>query len=368
MPPAPLLPAAHASRRGAAWRGLTLVVLAGLAAAGCSNKQKKLSTGGGLGDSLFYDVLGQKRDPSYYYALVRDSHDKESFCYRCGTDVYLVDKNVDAIQHLGDGPFARLEGQANTIVMLTEVAMEDPSTLARSAAAVSLTKIGLTLPRYAASGPEDDGSGLAAALGELTSIYGAGDRSRPATLRDRTAQVVRQIGEARYRQGLYTKKALQFLGTHEGLVNEADPVVRGALDAALTKKSREAVVYALLAAVEGPADHVRADAIRGLKALGEAGAVAAVVERVVVEASPRVRAEAAEYFGRIATREATAALVPLLEDADGGVRWKARAALTRIAGQDLGPRRLTWSRWALSRWPDLRIAPRATPGDEPAGP
>jgi hypothetical protein len=333
----------------------------------CSNRQKKLSTGGGLGDSMG-ELFGSAKDPAYYYGLVRDSHECETFQYRCVKDPYLVDKNIDALQHLGDGPFARLEGQANTVTMLVEVLLEDPSSLARSAAAVSLTKIGARLPRYASVGPVDDGSGLAAAMGELTRIYGPTGRSRQPCDRDRAAALVRQIGDARYAQGLYTKKALQFFGTQDGLINETDPVIRAAIDAALTKKTREAVVYALTNAVEGPADHVRADAIRGLKVLGETGAVKTVIERVAVEASGRVRSEAAEFFGRAATPEAVGALVGLLEDMDGGVRWKAREALTRIAGQDLGAKRAPWAAWARSRWPTLELPePKGAPPKPPGG-
>jgi HEAT repeat protein len=358
------------SQAPAASRALGPALLAAvlLLVGACSNKQKKLSTGGGFADSLMHDVFGGTRDPAYYYGLVRDSHETESFRYRGGSDPYLVDKNIDALQHLGDGPFARLEGQANTVTMLVEVLLEDPSSLARSAAAVALTKIGARLPRYGSAGPLDDGSGLAAAMGELTRVYGGpSGRSRQPADRDYAAALVRQVGDARYAQGLYTKKALQFFGMHEGLISESDPVVRGAIDAALTKKTREAVVYALTAGVEGPADHVRADSIRGLKVLGESGAVETVVERVAVEASARVRSEAAEFFGRAATPEAVAALVALLEDMDGGVRWKAREALTRIAGQDLGQKRAPWAAWTRARWPGLLLGePKGAP-PKPAG-
>lgn len=360
--------AAPARRAAAGLTALALVALAALPLGGCSNRQKKLSTGGGLGESMSELFGGGTKDPAYYYGLVRDSHDAESFQYRSVKDPYLVDKNIDALQHLGDGPFARLEGQANTVTMLVEVLLEDASSLARSAAAVSLTKIGARLPRYGTSGPVDDGSGLAAAMGELTRIYGSTGRRCSPPDRQRAAALVRQIGDARYAQGLYTKKALQFLGTQEGLINETDPVVRPAIDAALTRKTREAVVYALTAGVEGPADHVRADSIRGLKVLGETGAVPTVIARVEVEASGRVRSEAAEFFGRAATPEAVAALIALLEDMDGGVRWKAEEALTRIAGQDLGRARAAWVNWARGRHPGIVITPpRGTPPPDPAG-
>ena len=355
------------------WGTLLAAALLLLVVPGCSARQKKLGTGGGMLDSLYYDVLGGKRDTSYYYGVVRDSHDPDSFCYRCGDDLYLVDKTIEGIQHLGDGPFARLEGQANTITMLIEIVLEDRSALARSAAAVALTKIALRLPRYGSAGPVDDGSGLAAAMGEITRLYAAGPGARTPATRARIAALVAGIGDARHVDArnvpsLYTKKALQFLGTTDALIDETDPGIRTALDAALTRKSREAVVYALTAAVEGPADHVRADAVRGLKVLGEASALPTVVDRVHVEVSPRVRSEAAEYLGRIGGKDAVAALLPLLDDVDGSVRWKAREALTRTAGQDLGPRRATWSRWARSRWPDLVLEDAKRAAGVPAGP
>lgn len=352
-PPAP---------RGIPWSLLAVLALV-LGHPGCSNKQKKLSaSGGGLGDTLMYDVFGAERDPAYYFALLQRSRDPETFCYRCADDPYLIDKNVDAIQRLGDAPMARLEGQANVISLLMEILLEDRSALARSAAAVTLTKIGARLPRYADTGARDDGSRLASAMGEIQSLY-RGGRS-PGSLA-RVAALVTQVGDARFDQGLFTKKALQFFGTTPALIDETDPAVRQALDTALTRKSREAVVYALSAAVEGPTDYVRADAVRGLKVLGEASALETVVERVAVEVSPRVRGEAAEYFGRVGGPQAVRALLPRLSDTDGSVRVKAREALTRVAGQDLGARERPWRTWASQRFPGEDFAepePDPAPG------
>ncbi len=347
-------------RTGPALRAAALALLAcgGLclsasALGGCSNKQKKLGGGGGITDTIFYDVLGGERPGRYYFDVVRNSRDPERFSYRFGTDPYLVDKNVDALQRLGDLPYARLEGQANVIVMLMEVLLEDASALARSAAAVSLTKIGARLPRYADAGRADDGSLLVSGLAELDALYGPARGGRPLgpPERARAAQVIAAVGDARFEEGLLTKKALQYFGTTDALIDEADPGVRQALDVALTRKSREAVVYALAAAVEAPTDFVRADAVRGLRILGEAGPVGLVAERLPVEVSAQVRGESAEYLGRIGSAAAAAALVRLLEDADGSVRWRARQALVRVARQDLGTRTAAWRAWGRGRFP-----------------
>lgn len=354
----PAMPRACPIARPTPARVLLLLAVA-LAAAGCSNKSKKLSDGGDFLSQMYYGLLGGERAPSYYYSMVRDSHDAESFAYRPSDDPYLVDKNVDALVRLGDAPFARLEGLANTVTMMVEVLLEDRSALARSAAAVSLTKIAARLPRYGRSGPGDDGSRLASAMAEIQGMY-AGTGRLPAGAEALVAQRVRDIGEAAYDPGLYAKKALQFFGTTPYLIDEAQPQVREALDVAMTRTARQAVVFALTAAVEGPADYVRADAVRGLKVLGETGAVAAVAARVAVEVSPRVRSEAAEYFARAGGPEAVATLIALLDDVDGSVRFKARQALTQVAGEDRGGRRGPWLRWARARWPGETVF------DEPA--
>jgi HEAT repeat protein len=326
---------------------------------GCSNKQKKLSSGDDMLGQLYYDVLGGERAPSYYFDILQNSHEAETFCYRCDDDPYLVDKNVDAITRLGGAPYGRLEGLANTIVLMVEVLLEDPSALARSQAAVSLTRIGAKLPRYATRGPVDDGSALAQAIAEIQGIYTS---RQSAAYRDRLAQLLAQVGEASYDPGVYAKKALQLFGTTPGLVEERDPGVRVALETAIVKVARQAIVYGLTAAVEGPTDFVRADAVRGLKVLGEVSGVDEVRARVRVEVSAHVRGEAVEYFARAATPEAVEGLVLLLDDIDGSVRWRARQALMRVAGQDLGARRGPWERWARGRWPGLAF-PEEAPAD-----
>src|SRR5687767_4924779 len=123
---------AQPARPGFPARALLALLLGATVATGCSNRLRKLSTGGGPAEALLYDVLGDERSPTYYYDLVRSSHDAEDFRYRCGDDPYLVDKSVDAIRHLGEASYARLEGQAQVVSLLTEILLEDRPALARA--------------------------------------------------------------------------------------------------------------------------------------------------------------------------------------------------------------------------------------------
>lgn len=335
-------------------------VLLLLVLAGCSNKQKKLSSGGDLLGQVYYDLLGGERAPSHYFGVLQGSRDPESFAYRMGDDPYLVDKNIDALTRLGGAEYGRLEGLANTVVLMLEVLLEDASALARSQAACSLARLGTRLPRHATRGPVDDGTRLAAALGEVQGLVAQGPAGQP-----RLVQVVAAIGEATYEPGLYAKKALQFFGTTPALVDAREPEVRMAIDTAIVKVMRQAIGYGLAAAIEGPADFVRADALRGLRVLREPGAVEATRQRLPLEVSALVRGEAADYLASVGSPDSVEALVGLLEDVDGSVRWKARQGLARIAGEDLGHRAAPWRRWARERWPGVAF-PGADGGEAPA--
>lgn len=340
---------------------LLVLALALLLGGGCSNKQKKLSGGGDILGQVYYDLLGGQRAPSHYFGVLQGSRDPESFAYRMGDDPYLVDKNIDAITRLGGAEYGRLEGLANTVALMLEVLLEDASALARSQAACSLARLGARLPRYAARGPLDDGTRLAAALAEVSGLLAEG-----AAGRARLAGAVAVIGSFQYEPGVYAKKALQFFGTTPGLVDERDPEVRTAIDTAVVKVMRQAIVYGLTAAIEGPADFVRADALRGLRVLREPGSVEAVRTRLPLEVSPTVRGEAADYLGSVASPASVEALVALLQDVDGSVRWKARQGLTRVAGEDLGHRAGPWQRWARERWPGVAF-PEDAAAAVPAG-
>jgi hypothetical protein len=356
-------PRAHA----AALLGLLLALLLVLPA--CSSRYKKLSAGGSMGDVLFYDILGQDRAASYYYDLVRNSHDKETFCYRCGDDPYLVDKNIDALQKLGDVDYTRIEGEAQVVELLTEVLLEDHSPLARAAAASSLARLAAKHPERVGPTVPDRGDTFLAYAQELDRLHGADGRlvRDDAGTRARRDDLVRRLGDLRFPDLLTTKNAVRLFYDRRYLVDATEPSLRTAHEEALSHRLHALTRLALRAAVEDPSKEVRVDAVRGLKVIGDTEAVEGVAGRLEFESDWLVRLEIVEYLGRVGTRTGVKTLVPLLEDADASVRRKARQALTRIAGSDLGWRRSAWEAWARSKDPGIEFAPArpdAQPDDE----
>ena len=345
-----------------------------LLAAGCSSRQKKLASDeGNVFDGFLYGTLGRDRDPTYYYQLVRDSHDPETFAYRPSADTFIVDKNVDAVYRLGRMQYARLEGQAQVVSLLIDVLLEDRSALAQANAANSLTRLGLRLPRYRTGGPEDRGDRFLALLRELDALWGAGGSCASPTPseqgRRRTVQILDEIGRLSMRTITIAKETLKPFYTRDWLVDSTDPDIRRAADAALTRRMGEAIRLALRAGIDAEEPFVREESVRGVKTLGDVGASDTVLARLEVESHWRVRSELAEFLGRMGGQEPVAGLLPLLEDGDPTVRHAARKSLTRIAGRDLGFRRATWTRWAHARYPELaaRAAEAAAEEEDASG-
>lgn len=336
-------------------RAGAVLLAAGLLAA-CSASQQKLSSEGASPiDGLVHDVLGIDRNPSYYYELVRDSHDAEDFGYRPSQDPFVIDKNVDAVQKLGQAEFARLEGQAQVVDKLTDVLLEDPSALAQANAANSLTRLGLKLPQYRSRGLQERGDVFLALLREMDAIHAAGGalQTNPGWARRRTIEILDRIGRFEMATLILAKDTLRPFFTRDYLIDASDPAIRQAADTALVRRMGEVIRLALRSAVDADEPYVREEAIRGLKTLGDRSAQDAVLARLAVESNWRVRSEAVEYLGRAGSQEGVAVLLPLLDDPDPTLRHKTRQALTRIAGRDLGFRRRTWTRWAHARYPDL---------------
>lgn len=336
-----------------------LLACAAWPGAGCSSRQKKLSTEeGNVIDGFLYGTLGRDRDATYYYQLVRDSHDPETFAYRPSADTYIVDKNVDAVYRLGRMRYARLEGQAQVVSLLIDVLLEDSSALAQSNAANSLTRLALRLPRYRAEGPEDRGDRFLALLRELDGLWGEGGTCRTDPTGygiQRSVQILEEIGRLRMPTITIAKETLTPFYTRDWLVDATDPEIRRAADMALTRRMGEAIRLALRAGIDADEPFVREESVRGAKTLGDIGATDTVLARLEVENHWRVRSELAEFLGRMGGQEPVAGLLPLLEDGDPTVRHAARKSLTRVAGRDYGFRRATWTRWAHAQYPALAV-------------
>lgn len=351
--------------------GLVLAVLAaGLPA--CSTRVRKLSNGNAA-DVLFHDILGQDRNADYYYSLLRDSHDasSEEFRYRKADDPFLVDKNVDAAEKLGSASFARLEGQAMTVVILSHMLLEDPAAMARTNAATSLTKIGLRLPRYvdphAAHRPVERGDQLLAAIRELDGMHDEKGALRHPSMAARRLQIVQDMRAFHILELEIARDSLKPFFTRDYLIDATEPTLRSAIDTALVQRMDRLVRLALRAGLDAPVDHTRRQAVIGLKSLSDRGAESAVLARLQIETNWQVRSEAIEYLGKLASVDGVEVLIAMLDAPDPTIRHKARQALVRIAGRDLGRRRAAWTSWARQRFPD-RFREEPEPADEAPGP
>lgn len=339
---------------------LLAVVACALGLPACS---KKLSSSGGTMDTLFYDVLGMDRDTSYYYDTLYNAHERNTFCYRCTDDPYLADKCIDAIVHLGKASYNRLEGEVQVILLLSDVAIEDPSALARATAAGALTLLGSRLPVAPAPEVAERGDTYLKLIKEMDSFHDADGRLKQDTpmIRRRELQIINEIASFKFPNLQLTKDGLRFFAQAKYVSLETDPTLRDAYDRAMVRRSRALVFATLEGAVVDGNHNVRLDAIKGLKILRDAGALDIVLERLAIESHPFVRSEMAEYLGVIGGKKAATALVELLRDDDGGVRLRARRALTRISGTDLGKEPGPWEAWLeTATFP----APGATPPSE----
>ena len=353
--------AAHTGRDGRTGMhratGLVALLCAALVGlAGCAD-YKKLSRGGSFSDIVMHDILGQDRAPSEYYEYIRASHRSGDFCYACGDDDFIVDKNIDAVQRLGDAQFGRLEGEAQVLELFTEVLLEDCSALARASAANSITKIAVKLPAYRYCPIPDDGSRLLSLMRELDGMHDANGRLRvcgPGS-NQRIAQIITQIGNLKFDQYLNTRNAIKLFYDRKYLVDATDPMLRSAIDTALVKRMRALCEAALASAVDDREPSVRIEALKGLKTLGVGDAAEIVYDRLMVESVWLVKSEAIEYFGKVGTRLGVVALIKHLDDPNATVRFKARTSLSHIARKDYGARPEAWKYWARQVDPGIEF-------------
>jgi hypothetical protein len=335
---------ARPPRRAGLSLGVVTLCLGALASGGCS---RKLSRGGNAMEVITYDILGMERGTSEYYQIVLDAHDRKTFCYRCTDDTYLADKSLDAIYRLGNARYARLEGEAQVILLLSDVLIEDKIASARNMAAGSLTRLALRLPEVPGPSVPDRGDRFLGLVKELDALHDENGRRRsdtPAT-RQRVRAVVEEIGSLDFARLQDTKNALKYFPGRAFVTQETDPALREVFDRTMARRSRAVVLASLQGKIDDPVPHVRQAVVQGLKTLGAARALPDVVQRLEAENHALVKGEMAEYLGAVGGGRAAEALVPLLHDDDGGVRHRAQAALVRLARVDLGRDEAAWDAW-----------------------
>lgn len=319
----------------------TLSLLLALTMVGCARAKKLSSEDTSLFEDLQHGVLGIDRNAEEYYQIVRATR---ASGYPVTTDKFLIDKNVDAVQRLGKLTYERRESQAQVMDLLADVLADDPSALARTNAANSLTRLAARLPATEVRRRSAGAAELRGLVRSLDAQSAGGGRA---------VSLVDQLGTLELPTAGLAREALRPLYTRRFLLETNDAALRQAVQRALDVRMRDVARHALREAIASDTAYLREEAVRGLKTLRDTGAQPAVLRQLAREHEVRVQAEIIEYLGTIPSSASVAALLPLLENPDPTLKLKARQAMTRIAGRDLGFRRVTWTRWALARYPDL---------------
>ena len=371
-----LTPACRLARLVVLSRSIASVVVSIAICTGiCAGCSKKLTKSGSAMDAIAYDLLGMERSTAEYYEIVRSAHDSKTFNYERTGDPYIADKSLDAVIHLGDATYNRLEGEVQVILLLSDVLVEDRIALARDTAAGSLTRLALKLPDSPVTPIPDSGvRWLALTKGELDGMHDESGRLRQDTPgnRRRVVAIADELGALEFTRLVLDKDALRFFPQKAYVTLESDPTLRAAWDRAMVRRSRALIFASLEGGVFDPAPHVRSSCITSLATLHRAKAMDSILDRLKAENDSWVRATIAAYLGEIAGPKAVDALIGLLHDDDGGVRHAARVELTRIAGSDLGNDAAAWESWRARAHPAPRTAnpagsssPTPTPSGSP---
>lgn len=131
------------------------------------------------------------------------------------------------------------------------------------------------------------------------------------------------LGKIKAKQGVEVMRALLY---HQ------NDWVRIAAAHALGDVGGKEVVPALVGALRDSSDTVLSAALIGLGKVGDRRVVRVCGEKLKHK-NPRVRAAAVSALGRLGGDEAQTLLKTMVQDADSGVRFKAKKALEDLAGQ-----------------------------------
>lgn len=129
---------------------------------------------------------------------------------------------------------------------------------------------------------------------------------------------------------IQAKQGVDVMRAH---LNHPNDWVRIAAAHALGDVGGPSVVPALASALGDSSDTVVSAVLVGLGKTGDLRAVRACGRKLKHE-NPRVRAAAVSALGRLGGPDAQGLLEPMLQDADSGVRFKAKQALADIAGRN----------------------------------
>jgi hypothetical protein len=203
-----------------------------------------------------HETLGMDRGTSYYFETLKSAHWRQTFGYHYAEDAYSVDKCVDAIVRLGTSVYRRLEGQAQVVLLLSDVVAENPSSSVRAAAATSLANLSARAPSAPAILVPDPGDRLLAIMKELDGLHdenGVRRNDSPGT-RQHVSNLVDELGRLEFDADdlLTSQNALKFFLTRPFILGEGDPTLRETFDRATARRMQSVVDGTLANASAGP--------------------------------------------------------------------------------------------------------------------
>lgn len=319
-------------------------------------------------DGLIGDIeglLGAASAPGKYLGTIRDLHEKKSWNFLPDADEPLQ-KTCTAVRALATCDYASWGEAAVVVEILSSMADEHPSSLVRSEALDTLTRLGTwTLSAVVPSEHPATSAEVIDAVKVLKSAIGKDDSDPALTFQVATAITALanhpfdriELGAvdsvdnkaAARAYGGQLKNARGVLRPINGRALEGmqgDAGVRESLDRAYVALSASVIRLTLMKASLGdPADTTRVAALRDLGTLAPEGG--GPVLRIVLLGDPSasVRREAAKSLAVYPAALAVPALLDGLADEMTEVRSASARSLTALSGESFGDDRTAWVRW-----------------------
>ncbi len=351
---------------------LTAVLTLAGAIAGCKGDGWKLqdSFDGLIGniDGLF----GGSSMPGKYLTAIRDLHEKKSWTFLPDADEPLQ-RTCTAVRALATCDYASWGEAALVVEILSSMADEHPSSLVRSEALDTLTRMApWTLGAVVPTDRLVTDAEMIDAVKVLKSAIGKDDSDPALTFQVATAvsalssyrfDHVEPVAESADNKVAARAHATK-LSTARGALRsingrmlegmQGDAGVREALDRAYVSLSSAVIRLTLMKASLGdPVDTTRVAALRDLGTLAPQGG--GPVLRTVLLGDPfaSARREAAKSLAAYPIAIAAPALIDGLADEMTEVRTAAARSLGTLSGENFGDDRTAWIRW----WSTKRTPP-----------
>jgi hypothetical protein len=340
-----------------------------LAAASCSSVPTWSLQG--TVDNLIGDIdslLGGSSLPGKHLAAIRDVHEAKSWRFLPDAEDPL-ETTRNAVRALATCDYASWDEAAVVVDILSSMADEHSSSLARAEALDTLARIGAwTIAAAVPPTQQVTDAEMIEGLKTLKAAVDKTDTDAAFNFQVETAVSMlasypfdrvdlppggsdnRAAARAWTTQLRTARGALRSINSRSLEGFRGDPAVKDALDRAHVGLSATVIRLTLTKAALGdPTDTTRITAVRHLAVLAPAGSADAVKRVALHDAQASVRREAAKALASYPPAVAVPALVEALGDEMPEVRGGAAWSLETLSGESFGDDRAAWVRWWQAR-------------------